>query len=163
MNVEEFATIKHKIAVDLRKNQSLLDLIFDEVDCAPEEEDVAKRICMFNFVPDVTVDTSTYLCIDTEIVSIQNVTVLDTDIYYWILVHKDNMELRDEFKIPELDLGDRRDYMAIYINRFMNGKYDLGKGRCEMKPTKLMSFGDKYVGRRLTYTVHETNRVGYPK
>lgn len=163
MNINEFINIKHKIAVELRQNQEIIDLLFDEVGYEPDEDEISQKIYTFNYVPDLEAETNSFICIDTEIVSIQNQTILDIDIYFWIIVHKNKMNLSEDFNRSGERKGDRRDRIAVLINEYMNGKYDFGKGKCEMKPTRLYVPSDKFVGRRLTYTVHATNRAGYPK
>jgi hypothetical protein len=156
LNLEQFVQYKEKIAVLIRQSQPILNLLFNTNNASPDEDKIAELIHTNNFVPDVESKSRCHICIDTLVTNVDNFTILDGEIYFYILAHRtqiDNIDRQLGFS------GNLVDNIISQIDILMNGKHGFGIGKVRLKPNRPLNFINlnNYIGKSIIYTVTDLN------
>jgi hypothetical protein len=154
MNMNQFIKYKLDISSELRQNQNFLDLLFDELNISPDEDEIKKRLHTENFIPDPQVDAKTHICLDSIVTKAINFNICSMEIVFIVITHKTLIENNDNLNI----LGNKVDNLCIAIDTMMNGKR-LGIGKFRLKPVNPMSYinHDNYIGKSITYVCEDFN------
>lgn len=148
--LDEFFFYKNKLAEDLMTNERILELLDHENIGLKPDELMYNCVYPYEYVPNVTENTTTYICFDVDITKVPNTTYLLPSIYIWVFTHDSLMRLPGG--------GLRVDAIVSQIDRTINGSREYGLGRLELDTIKRYSPIQHYQGRIMKYAATDWNR-----
>ncbi len=151
MQLEEFYDYKNLLMKDLCSNPNVVQKVTGNKDAVVPNYDLPySQIFPFEYVPETVNDARTFICFDTDIVSVPNKTIYVPVIYLWVFTHKSR--LRDK------DGGCLLDNLAVSINDMLNGSRYYGLGELKLDSVRRFVPITDYLGRVLTYYAKDFNR-----
>lgn len=131
-------------------NDPSLDL---DSDAAAEWED---HVFDHAWVDDTVQEAGAFITVDVDIPEMSSGTIKQMRVYIEILVSKNYMKLSpSRFKGCK---GNRRDNIVRQVDLLVNGSYDFGIGRLDLKNIRTVTTANKFAGKLLTYEVSDFAR-----
>lgn len=151
MQLEEFYDYKNLLMEHLCCDPDVVRLVTGNDEASvPNHSLPYSQIFPFEYVPDTVSDAKTFICFDTDIVSVPNKTVYVPVIYVWVFTHKSNLRAKNG--------GCTLDKMAVAVNRLLNGNRHYGFGELKLDSVKRFIPITDYQGRVLTFYAKDFNR-----
>ena len=154
MRLEEFFDYKNRL-MKLCCDGDVVRLVTNNAEADVPNHDLPyTQIFPFEFVPDTVTDGKTFICFDVDIISVtkaQNQLLYYPALYVWIFTHKSLLRRAD----GRLTL----DALASEIDRKLNGSRYYGMGTLNLESVRRFVPTTDYLGRMLTYTARDFNRV----
>lgn len=147
--LRELNYFRKKINQKLCSDQELVNLVTGKESKVPDQSLLYKNIYPYAYTPDTVKDTDTFICHRIYIPRVNNKTLKNVKIVFYVFVHQDNIRTHD---------GLRYDLIAERIESLFNGAMDLGVGRIELNEINDISPAPKFHGIALEYGVNEFNR-----
>lgn len=145
----ELKEFRNKINRKLCSDQELVDLLNGKPSEVPDRSLLYKNIYPYAHVPETTKETDTFICHRIYIPMVDNKTLKNVRIVFYVFVHQDNIRTQN---------GLRYDLIAERIESLFNGAMDIGVGRIELQEINDISPAPKFHGVALEYLVKEYNR-----
>lgn len=156
MYLDEFFDYKNELMKTLCCNQEIVRLITDSSKAPVPNYDLSyTSIFPFEYVPDTVDDGRTFVCFDVDIAEVMNKTFYLPVLYIWVFTHKSKIRLNEG--------GVRIDKLSAEINKELNGSRYFGLGELELYSVGRFSPITDYLGRVMTYTARDFNRVSPSK
>lgn len=155
--VEYPAKVIQKISEDKYIVGFLLDKNFDDVTEDDFDEALDKHIYSYQYVDNTVLETSAFIWVEMDVASVSNEHVKNAELYVTIACHKQYMGL-DITKYIGV-MGNRRDNMARYVDKLLNGSNVFGIGKLKLKSVRTLSPYNQFVFRELTYEIPDFNLI----
>lgn len=108
------------------------------------------------WIDDTVQEAGAFVTVDVDIPSVSNGTIKEMRVYVEVLVSKTYMNLSPSvFKGYK---GNRRDNIVRQVDLLINGSYDFGIGRLDLKSIRTVTTANKFSGKLLTYEVSDFAR-----
>lgn len=151
MNLEEFYDYKNLLMKDLCCDPDVVRIVTGSDTAAVPNHDLPyTQIFPYEFVPETVNDAQTFICFDTDIISVPNRTIYVPAIYVWAFSHKSRLRAEEG--------GCTIDKLAVAINQILNGNRYYGLGELRLDSVRHFSPITDYQGRALTYYARDFNR-----
>lgn len=147
--LRELKEFRNTINRRLCSDQELVNLINGKPSIVPDRSLLYKNIYPYAHTPETVKETDTYICHRIYIPRVENKTLKNVRIIFYVFVHQDNIRTQD---------GLRYDLIAERIESLFNGVMDMGVGRIELQEVNDISPAPKFHGVALEYFVKEFNR-----
>ena len=150
MNLKEFYDYKNQLMNHLLTNEKIVGLIRDGATVDNAASLMYTQVFPYEYVPETTEVSTTYVCSDVDITSAENKTFLYPTLYVWVFTHKSLLRL------PEG--GVRTDELASAICEAINGSMLFGLGQLEFYSSKRFAPMTDYQGKCLVFHAKDFNR-----
>ena len=154
-NLDELFDYKNRLMQDLMTNKTIVSLINENVDFANAESLIYKQVFPYEYIPDTVEEGHTFICIDVDLLGIDNKTFYNPVLYIWEFTHKTKLRL------PEG--GVRTDKLASEIARAINGSRYYGLGELSLAAVKRFAPIVDFNGKVMTFHAKDYNRPFDPK
>lgn len=149
--LEEVMTVKNDIINKLINSKPIVDTINNTSIEAPDQL-IGKNIYRDLYVPSDESDfeAKTYICLGVFVTKITNQLIKYLDLHFWIFTHQN---------ILDTGLGySRVDKIQSEIDKIMNGSYQFGIDKAELKGSYQFRPTASYGGVELVYRVPNLNQ-----
>lgn len=141
---------------DLCSDEEIVKIITgDENAPVPNYSLPYSQVFPYEFIPDTVGEGRTFVCFDTDIVSVPNKTFYVPVLYIWPFTHKSLLRADGG--------GCLLDNLAIAINKVLNRSRCYGLGELKLDSVRRFVPIDDYLGRILTYYAKDFNSPSRPK
>lgn len=155
MQLRDFYDYKNQLMKDLLTDETIVRLVDKDASVSTAVERLMyKRVFPYEYLPETTEFSSTYICCDVDILSSDNKTFLNPVLYIWVFTHKSLMRL------PEG--GVRVDELASKICERINGSRFYTLGELNFNSCKRFAPMTDYNGKCLVFHGKEFNRQYNP-
>ena len=155
--VEYPAKIMQKISEDKFCTGFLINKGFEEVNEDDFEKTLEENIFDYQYVDETAEKTSAYVWVEIEVSRVENSRIKDIKLYVTVSCHKNYMRLNH--KVYKGVIGNRRDNIARYVDRLLNGKSFTGIGAFKLKNVRSVTPAPNFTGRVLSYDIADFNLV----
>ncbi len=108
------------------------------------------------WIDDTVQEAGAFVTVDVDIPEMSSGTIKEMRVYVEVLVSKTYMPLSPSlFKGCK---GNRRDNIVRQIDLLINGSYDFGIGRLDLKSIRTVTTANKFAGKLMTYEVSDFAR-----
>ncbi len=151
MQLEEFYDYKNLLMKHLCSDPTIVKKVTGNDDASvPNHNLPYKQIFPFEYVPETVDDARTFICFDSDIVSVPNKTIYVPVIYVWVYAHKS--------RLKDKDGGCLLDNLAVAVNNILEGNRYYGLGELKLDSARRFVPITDYLGRVLTYYTKDFNR-----
>lgn len=151
MQLEEFYDYKNLLMKQLCCDPDIVRTVTDNADAAVPNHDLPySQVFPYEYVPETVNDARTFICFDTDIVSVPNKTIYCPVIYVWVFTHKSRLRAHGG--------GCTLDNLAVAVNNLLNGNRYYGLGELRLDSVRRFKPITDYQGRVLTYYARDFNR-----
>lgn len=155
--VEYPSKVIQKISEDKNIVGLLLNKSFNEVTEYDYDRALDDCIYSYQYVDNTVLEVSAYIWVEMDVASVSNEHVKNAELYVTIACHKQFMEL-DIAKYSGV-MGNRRDNLARYVDKLLNGSDVFGIGKLKLKSVRTLSPYNQFVFRELTYEIPDFNLI----
>jgi len=142
------------VIAGLLTNNPNADVVNDEINL------IDSQIFSYNYIPDPQTESKSYICIDTLVVSAENLKIKTMKLLVSVISHKTNMKIDSSFQL----IGNRRDNLIRFIDKLIRGNPNFGIGKIILQknsPVTLISVGNEnYTAKQIVYEVEDFNIKG---
>lgn len=152
LGLDEFFDYKNQLVDDILTNESIVKLMSDDGETVSAPESLMyTQVFPYEFVPNVTEHSQTFICCEVDIKEVINKTFLVPSLYIWVFTHKSKVRLPGG--------GIRIDKLTSEITKIINGSRMYGLGELNLQSAKRFSPITDYQGRTLTFYARDFNRL----
>lgn len=152
--LDEFFDYKNQLMEDLLTDESIVNLINEEVSLKKASSLCYTQVFPFEYVPETVEVGKTFVCFDVDIQKALNKTYYMPTIYIWIFTHKSKLRL------PEG--GVRTDKLCSKIVGAINGSRKYGLGELDLYSVKRYAPMTDFQGKVITLYAQDFNRQYNP-
>lgn len=119
-----------------------------------------KYVLPYEYIPDTSLETATYITFDSEVESVENHQVKTVLVYIYAFCHQSlmNVDAASAAKMGIKERGPRKKILGAKIDEAINGLVNTDWiGRVELLETKVFTPAKEYYGDCLTYRLHDFN------
>lgn len=150
--LDELFDYKNQLMNDLLTNKDITRLLSEDGKTDVDSSNlIYAQVFPYEYVPDVTEHSKTFICCEVDITSIVNKTYLSPTLYIWVFTHKSKVRLPGG--------GIRVDKLSSKITEVINGSRMYGLGELNLRSAIRFSPIDEYQGRVLTFDATDFNRL----
>lgn len=151
MQLEELYDYKNLLMEHLCCDPEIVRLVTGNENASVPNHDLPyNQVFPYEFVPETVGDARTFICFDTDIVSVPNKTLYIPVIYVWAFTHKSQLRAKEG--------GCTLDRLAVAVNRLLNGNRYYGLGELRLDSVRRFTPITDYQGRALTFYARDFNR-----
>ena len=153
-DIDELVNYSYTAKTLILNNDEIMGLIANDPNYDPDGDDAEQfeeRVKDHDYVDETALTSGAYVCIETEMVSLDSHSMKTMYLYVNIVCQKNYMELeRSQWKGYK---GNRRDNIARLINNLLNENPNFGVGDLRLISATLGSVPSGFTSRILTYKV----------
>ena len=146
---EEVISTKNTIIQKLINSQSIVDTI-NNTSANSNDDLIGQNIFRDLYIPDEQSEAKTYICLGVFVTKVTNQIIKYLDLHFWIFSHQ---------SIMDTGLGySRVDKIQSEVDKLMNGSYQFGIDKAELKGSYQFRPNAVYGGVELVYRVPNLNQ-----
>lgn len=151
MNLNEFFDYKNKLVEVLCRNENIVRMVTESKKAPVPNYDLRyKQIFPYEYVPDTVNDAKAFICLDVDIIAVEDKTFYIPALYIWVFAHKSKLRLDEG--------GIRTDQLCVEIDKELNGSRVFGLGALNLFDVGRFQPITDYQGRVMTYYAKDFNR-----
>ena len=135
-------------------NSTIVNLVNENTSLEDAGSLIYKQVFPHEYIPDTVEEGHTFICIDVDLLGIDNKTFYNPVIYIWEFTHKSKLRL------PEG--GVRTDKLASEIARVLNGSRYYGLGELALFSVKRFAPIVDFQGKAMVFRAKDYNRPHDP-
>ena len=147
--LEEVMTVKNDIINKLINSKPIVDTINNASVDSPSDL-IGQNIFRDLYIPDTASEAKTYICLGVFVTKITNQLIKYLDLHFWIFTHQSIMDTGLEYS--------RVDKLQSEIDKLMNGSYQFGIDKAELKGSYQFRPNINFGGVELIYKVPNLNQ-----
>jgi hypothetical protein len=147
--LEEVMTVKNDIINKLINSKPIVDTINNTSVDSPSDL-IGQNIFRDLYIPDTASEAKTYICLGVFVTKITNQLIKYLDLHFWIFTHQSIMDTGLEYS--------RVDKLQSEIDKLMNGSYQFGIDKAELKGSYQFRPNINFGGVELIYKVPNLNQ-----
>lgn len=151
MQLQDFFDYKNKLMEDLLTNETIVNLIDEDVRFEDAKSLAYNNIFPYEFVPGTVQDGKTLICFDVDIQRVPNKTFLYPTLFVWVFTHKSLLRLPNGG-------GVRTDRLCHEICKQINGSREYGLGELNLYSVKRFAPMTDFQGKVITFEMKEFNK-----
>lgn len=151
MQLQDFFDYKNKLMEDLLTNETIVNLIDEDVRFEDAKSLAYNNVFPYEFVPETVQDGKTLICFDVDIQRVPNKTFLYPTLFVWVFTHKSLLRLPDGG-------GVRTDRLCHEICKQINGSREYGLGELNLYSVKRFAPMTDFQGKVITFEMKEFNK-----
>lgn len=155
MQLEEFFDYKNQLMEDLLTNETIVNLVNEEILFNEAAKLAYLNVFPCEYVPETVQDGKTFICFDVDIQEVVNKTYLLPTLYVWVFTHRSKLRLPDGG-------GLRTDKLCSEICKMINGSRKYGLGELNLYSVKRFAPMTDYQGKVMTFYAKDFNRLYDP-
>lgn len=146
---EEVMAVKNDIISKLINSKPIVDTINNTSIEAPDQL-IGKNIYRDLYIPDTSSEAKTYVCLGVFVTKFDGRLIKYLDLHFWIFAHQN---------IMDTGLGySRVDKIQSEVDKLMNGSYQFGVDKAELKGSYKFRPNATHGGVELVYRVPNLNQ-----
>ncbi len=151
MQLQDFFDYKNKLMEDLLTNETIVNLIDEDVRFEDAKSLAYNNVFPYEFVPETVQDGKTLICFDVDIQRVPNKTFLYPTLFVWVFTHKSLLRLPNGG-------GVRTDRLCHEICKQINGSREYGLGELNLYSVKRFAPMTDFQGKVITFEMKEFNK-----
>ena len=151
MQLQDFFDYKNKLMEDLLTNETIVNLIDEDVRFEDAMSLAYNNVFPYEFVPETVQDGKTLICFDVDIQRVPNKTFLYPTLFVWVFTHKSLLRLPNGG-------GVRTDRLCHEICKQINGSREYGLGELNLYSVKRFAPMTDFQGKVITFEMKEFNK-----
>lgn len=152
-HLDSIVEFKDTVIQKLATSQEVIGLILDKPDIDVNSEDaeaVYKHLYSYDYLDDTVSTDSADIAIDVDLYEKPTGTEAKYYLYVQIICNKGYMGIKN-FKGLK---GNRRDNLARFVDKMLNGSRDFGIGRLDLVRAETTNVPYRFTCKTLTYEIH---------
>ena len=147
----DLAFVKSKVISRLLESDEFAKVMLRKDDFTDDEKNDMeyKQVFDYPYVDGTQEEVMPFVCVET-VCRGTNRTVKSMDLYIWIFVHRDCMQMESNVKSY---MGNRADVLTDIIERLLRDSDDLGIGKPSLDDISYTVPQSSYYGRQLKYSI----------
>ena len=151
MQLQDFFDYKNKLMEDLLTNETIVNLIDEDVRFEDAMSLAYNNVFPYEFVPETVQYGKTLICFDVDIQRVPNKTFLYPTLFVWVFTHKSLLRLPNGG-------GVRTDRLCHEICKQINGSREYGLGELNLYSVKRFAPMTDFQGKVITFEMKEFNK-----
>lgn len=151
-HIDQLVDYNQRVVNKILASQPVMALIANDPDLDLESEKAAEweeHVLDHAWIDDTVQEAGAFVTVDVDIPDMSSGTIKEMRVYVEVLVSKTYMGLSPSlFKGCK---GNRRDNIVRQIDLLINGSYDFGIGRLDLKNIRTVTTANKFAGKLMTY------------
>lgn len=147
----DLAYIKSTVISRLLESDEFAEVMLRKTDFTDDEKNDMeyKQVFDYPYVDGTQEEVMPFVCVET-VCRGTNRTVKSMDLYIWIFVHRNCMQMESNIKSY---MGNRADVLTDIIERLLRDSDDLGIGKPSLDDIGYTVPQSSYYGRQLKYSI----------
>lgn len=146
---EEVMTVKNNIINKLINSKPITDTINNMTVETPDQL-IGQNIYRDLYIPDTASEAKTYICLGVFVTKVTNQLIKYLNLHFWIFSHQNVMDT---------GLGySRVDKIQSEVDKLMNGSYQFGIDKAELKGSYQFRPNINFGGVELVYKIPNLNQ-----
>lgn len=158
-HIDQLVDYNQRVVNKVLASQAVMALIANDPELDLESEAAAEweeHVLDHAWIDDTVQEAGAFVTVDVDIPEMSSGTIKEMRVYVEVLVSKTYLPLSPSlFKGCK---GNRRDNIVRQIDLLINGSYDFGIGRLDLKSIRTVTTANKFAGKLMTYEVSDFAR-----